>query len=71
MGADSDNSQQGHADAVPRQVRLFINYRRDDTQGEAQLLYDRLANKFGRENVFLDIRILQPGMNMAGRDQVA
>jgi SIR2-like domain/TIR domain len=46
----------------PGQVRVFINYRHDDTQGEAQLLYDRLANRFGRENVFLDVRTLQPGM---------
>jgi SIR2-like domain/TIR domain len=45
------------------QVRVFINYRRDDTQGHAQLLYDRLANRFGSENVFLDVRSLQPGMN--------
>ena len=61
MGADSDNSQQGHAEAVPRQVRVFISYRHDDTWGAAQLLYDRLADRFGRENVFLDTH-LQPGM---------
>lgn len=27
MGADSDNSQQGHADAVSQQLRVFIKYR--------------------------------------------
>ena len=63
MGADSDNSQQGHADAVPRQLRIFINYRNDDAWAEALLLYDRLAARFGSESVFLDTRNLKPGMN--------
>ena len=63
MGADSDNSQQGHADAVPRQLRVFINYRKDDAWAEALLLYDRLAARLGSESVFLDARNLKPGMN--------
>jgi hypothetical protein len=63
MGADSDNSQQGHADAVPRQLRVFINYRNDDAWAQALLLYDRLAARFGSESVFLDTRNLKPGMN--------
>ena len=42
------------------QLRIFINYRREDTWGEAMLLYDRLAGRFGSENVFLDVRSLQP-----------
>jgi hypothetical protein len=63
MGADSDNSQQGHADAVPRQLRIFINYRNDDAWAQALLLYDRLAARFGSESVFLDARNLKPGMD--------
>jgi hypothetical protein len=63
MGADSDNSQQGNADAVPRQLRVFINYFNDDAWAEAQLLYDRLAARFGSESVFLDARNLKPSMN--------
>ena len=51
------------ADVDQRQLRVFINYRHDDTWGEAQLLYERLANRLGTENVFLDMRSLQPGMN--------
>jgi hypothetical protein len=58
----SGDPQRRQADTAPRQVRVFINYRHDDTWGEAQLLYDRLANSFGSENVFLDARSLQPGM---------
>src|SRR5215813_3517752 len=41
---------------------MFINYRRDDTWAAAQLVYERLANSFGSENVFLDVQDLQPGM---------
>lgn len=43
-------------------LRIFINYRQEDTWGEALLLCDRLAGRFGNENVFLDVRMLQPGM---------
>jgi hypothetical protein len=44
-------------------LRLFINYRHDDTWGEALLLRDRLANRFGSENIFLDVHDVLPGMN--------
>lgn len=43
-------------------LRVFINYRHEDTSGEALLLYDRLANHFGADNVFLDLKHMQPGM---------
>ena len=43
-------------------LRIFINYRRDDTVGWALLLHDRLAAEFGEDNVFLDVRTLKPGM---------
>jgi hypothetical protein len=57
----SDAQRQG--DLPPPRVRVFINYRHDDTHGEAQLLYERLGSRFGTENLFLDMRSLQPGMN--------
>lgn len=44
-------------------VGVFINYRREDAAGIALALYDRLARHFGAENVFLDVRNLQPGIN--------
>ena len=46
----------------PPGLRVFISYRHEDTWGEAFLLHDRLANRFGSDNVFLDARNLQPGM---------
>lgn len=62
MDATSGDLQQRQADEIPRQARVFISYRKDDAWAEAQLLYERLANRFGSENVFLDARNLQPGM---------
>jgi len=46
----------------PGELKIFINYRRDDMMGWAQLLYDRLAIRFGADNVFLDVRTLKPGV---------
>jgi hypothetical protein len=41
---------------------IFINYRKVESSGWARSLYDRLANRFGAENVFLDQVSLEPGM---------
>jgi SIR2-like domain/TIR domain len=62
MDAAPGDGQAEKASMSPPWLRVFINYRHEDTWGEAQLLYDRLANRFGSENVFLDTRNLQPGM---------
>src|SRR5271165_4570031 len=40
---------------------VFISYRRDDTGGFAGRLYDRLASRLGRENVFFDVDTIPPG----------
>jgi hypothetical protein len=61
LDATSREPRQRQADPALQQVRVFISYRHDDTWGAAELLYDRLADRFGRENVFLDTH-LQPGM---------
>ena len=63
MDTTSSGIQQRQADVAPPQLRVFINYRPDDTAFQARLLYDRLASRFGSENLFLDVRNLQPGMN--------
>ena len=62
MDSMSGVSQQRQTGGAPSRLRVFINYRRDDTWAAAQLVYDRLANSFGGENVFLDMQDLQPGM---------
>jgi hypothetical protein len=35
-------------------LKIFINYRRSDTRGDARALFDRLAAQFGGDNVFYD-----------------
>ena len=62
MDPMSGGRQQRQAGGAPLRLRVFINYRRDDTWAAAQLVYDRLANSFGSENVFLDVQDVQPGM---------
>jgi SIR2-like domain/TIR domain len=43
-------------------LKVFINYRHDDTKGTAAALYMKLEERFGAENVFYDNSSLQPGM---------
>jgi SIR2-like domain/TIR domain len=43
-------------------LKVFINYRRADAGASGLLLYESLAARFGPENVFLDVKTLQPGM---------
>jgi tetratricopeptide (TPR) repeat protein len=35
--------------------KIFINYRREDSSGTAGRLHDRLAQAFGRNNLFMDV----------------
>jgi hypothetical protein len=57
-----DRGDNGPGSGDARQVRVFINYRRDDTSGDARLLHDRLTAAFGADNVFLDVTGLRPGV---------
>jgi len=40
--------------------RIFINYRHEDTRGDARSLFERLNNNFPRQ-VFMDVSKLEPG----------
>ncbi len=44
-------------------ISVFICYRRADTSPYAGRLYDALARKLGRDNVFMDVEILRPGQD--------
>jgi hypothetical protein len=54
-------------------VKIFINYRRDDTAGHAGRVRDRLAPEFGRSRIFMDVAGIRPGAPFAKvlRDKVA
>jgi tetratricopeptide (TPR) repeat protein len=41
----------------------FINYRRDDSPGTAGRLHDRLAQAFGRNNLFMDVDHIPAGVD--------
>jgi TIR domain len=45
--------------------RIFISYRRQDTQQAAGRLFDRLVAEFGKDDVFIDIDRIPPGVDFA------
>ena len=60
LGAVTD--EQGKpAGAGDGYLKVFINYRREDTAADARLVYGRLTAQFGVGNVFLDVVDLEPG----------
>ncbi len=42
-------------------MKIFINYRRDDSACHAGRIYDRLRQHFGDEHVFMDMHRIAPG----------
>ena len=51
---------------VSRMSRLiFMSYRREDTQGFARGIYENLAKRYGRHNVFRDIDSIPAGAQFA------
>jgi hypothetical protein len=45
--------------------KIFINYRREDSIAVAGRLHDRLAEAFGRDNLFMDVDNIPIGINFA------
>jgi TIR domain-containing protein len=43
--------------------RIFLSYRRDDTRHVAGRLFDRLTDRFGAGNVFMDVDSVEPGLD--------
>jgi tetratricopeptide (TPR) repeat protein len=43
--------------------KIFINYRQDDSPGTAGRLHDRLAQTFGRKNLFMDVDHIPAGVD--------
>lgn len=43
--------------------KIFISYRREDEQGYAVRLYDRLAESFARDRLFFDVDSIPPGFD--------
>jgi hypothetical protein len=43
--------------------KVFINYRRDDSSASAGRLYDRLSSHFPKDQIFIDVDNLDPGVD--------
>lgn len=43
--------------------RIFISYRREDTEGQAGRLFDDLSAHFGKDSVFMDVTGIAPGFD--------
>lgn len=44
---------------------IFVSYRRQESSHLAGRLYDRLADRFGEDQVFIDVDIIEPGVDFA------
>ena len=44
---------------------IFVSYRRQETSHLAGRLYDRLADRFGNSQVFIDVDTIEPGVDFA------
>jgi TIR domain len=42
---------------------IFINYRRQDSEGEAGRLFDEMEKHFGEQSVFMDVAGIEPGQD--------
>lgn len=45
--------------------RIFINYRREDTSNSASRLYEWLTERYGEDQVFMDVDAIEPGLDWA------
>jgi hypothetical protein len=48
---------------VPRRLTIFMSYRRDDSADVSGRIYDRLVQRFGREQVFKDVDSIPLGVD--------
>jgi PAN domain/TIR domain len=49
---------------------IFINYRRDDAPGVAGRLFDYLASRYSRGQLFMDVDAMEPGIDFAKQLEV-
>lgn len=61
--AQIDHSKQlGIRESTDKRIpRIFISYRRDNSEGQAGRLFDGLSLHFGKDKIFMDIDSIEPG----------
>jgi len=47
--------------AAKEKLKIFISYRRTDSEGFAGRLFDQLSSRFGEDQIFMDIDTIEPG----------
>src|SRR5438874_1629962 len=65
---DPHKSERGRAiDPIigRKRTAIFISYRRQDEPNFAGRLYDRFVSHFGKDNVFIDVDSIEPGLDFA------
>ena len=45
---------------MQRGPKIFISYRRDDTEASSGRLYDTIVHRFGIDNIFKDLDSIEP-----------
>jgi hypothetical protein len=64
--AEAQTKQEAQVQATQLQpAKIFLCYRREDTQGFARGIYQSLVGKYGHEQVFRDIDSTPPGVRFA------
>jgi hypothetical protein len=58
-----DTRSHAHVEANFMGGPIFINYRRSTTAAAAGRLYDRLEHHFAREDLFMDVDAIEPGLD--------
>ncbi len=53
----------GSTSAAPDRLKVFINYRRSDTEGYAGRVYEALRRPIGASNMFMDVDSMKPGQD--------
>ena len=43
--------------------KVFLSYRRDDSAGYAQAIYNQLVQRFSKDRVFMDVDTIEPGVD--------
>jgi TIR domain len=66
-GGDQNHRVSTDSGVARPKLRIFLNYRRDDSSGYALSLYHDLADHFGADQVFMDIDTIAPGENFVSR----
>jgi hypothetical protein len=65
MAVEGDRRENGMTVSETDGRGIFLSYRRQESSHVAGRLYDRLADRFGTSQVFMDVAAIEPGVDFA------